>query len=338
MNDVVFASLPRAAVEFGQSMGLRRQRLLEMAGLEERQLEDPDSFVDYNHLLALWDGLVATFPDVPVGMAYGDRLPLSVTGVVGQICANAPTINEALKAQLRFNRLLDPKLRAHHRVIDARHRLEFSYDLPNPCIYEILEMLVTTTVRFARVLTDAPTTGPHRVAFAFRRRHSAHEYTNRIEGPVTFEAGWTGIEFPAEYLQLPLPSAQPDAQRYLARHAEALLESRSGDDNPAETSLLDRVQRHIETALADGTPTAAQVASRIGMSARTLQRRLEAQDTTLMALIETTRRQRALLLLNRPHLTAQEVAFMLGYADARSFHRAFKRWTGQSPGEFRRRD
>ena len=265
-------------------------------------------------------------------MEYGDQLPLAVTGIVGQVCANAPTLRGALQAQLRFTELLDPRLDIEHVEDGPNHRLGLSYNLPNPCIPHILEMLVTTTVRFARALSGARDAGPRRVYFHFARRHPTQAYESRTGCPALFDQGWTGIEFPAEFLDAPLPASQPDAQRYLVQHAEHLLNERS----TAQASVATLVRRRVEATLTDGPPTADAMAAAVGLGPRTLQRRLESEKTSLSEIIDDTRRHRALALLRSPTLTAQEVAFALGYSDPRAFHRAFKRWTGQSPGQFRR--
>ena len=154
MTDVVFASLPLAALAFAESIGADRAELLSVGGLQEADLADPDGFVEYDRLLAVWDALTDRFAGRPLGMEYGDQLTLQVTGVVGLICANAPTLRAALDSQLRFNRLLDPRLEVWHEPREDFHRLGYGYELSNRCIPDILEMLVTTTVRFRA--------GPHR--------------------------------------------------------------------------------------------------------------------------------------------------------------------------------
>ena len=172
--------------------------------------------------------------------------------------------------------------------------------------------------------------------FAHSQRHDRAEYERRTGCPVVFDATWTGIEFLAEYLDVPLPAAQPDARRYLARHAETLLD-KGAARAAGPSSVLDEVRRKVEEQLLSGVPSAQMVATQLGMSPRTLQRRLEAEGTTFSALVDSTRRGRALQLLAEPGLTAQEVAFALGYSEPRAFHRAFRRWTGMSPGEYRMR-
>ena len=299
----------------------------------DEDLADPDQFVPYDRLLQLWDSLVARFPDRPLGMLYGDQLPLTVTGVVGQVCANAPTLRAALQAQIRFNRLLDPRLAVGHEAQPPLHRITFAYGMTNPCIPEILEMLVTTTVRFARLLAGEPNMGPARVCFAHGQRHPDTAYASRTLCEAVFDAGWTGIEFSPEFLNAPVLKAQPDAQKYLARHAELLLAERAPR---APSTLAEQVRHRVADMLANGSPTAEAVAAALGMSERTMQRRLHAEHTSFSDAVDDVRRQGALRLLAQPHVTIQETAFVLGYAEPRAFHRAFRRWTGTTPGQFRR--
>lgn len=331
MTDVVFASLPRAAMAFAEALGVGRATLLAQGGLTMTELEDPDAFVAYDRLLDLWDYLVLRFAGRPIGMEYGDALPLAVTGVVGQVCANAPTLRASLDAQLRYTRLLDPRLKVGHVVGEAHHRLTFAYDFERVCAPEIFEMLVTTTVRFARALSLRDDLGPARVCFAHARRHPVDEYERRTRCPARFEAGWTGIEFAPAYLEMPLPRAQPEAQRYLARHADRVLSERA----TRTAALNERVRRVIEAALDTGVPSFKAVAQALALSERTLQRRLEERGTSFSAELDAVRKARALALAREARLTVEEVAFALGYADPRAFHRAFRRWTGTTPGRFR---
>ena len=333
MSDVVFASLPMAAIAFGETLGLPRRTLLAWGRLTEAELVDPDDVVDYDALLAIWDGLAARFPDMPLGMRYGDGLDLSVAGIVGQVCANAPTLRAAMQAQLRFNHLLDPRLRIWQEENGEYHRLNFDFELTNPCIPEILEMMVTTTVRFAGLLAAMPRVGPRRVGFKHSRRHALDEYESRTQCSAEFEVGWTGIEIHSALLDAPVPFAQPDAQRYLVRHASAMLSTHP----ESSASLTEQVRRHIEATLPEYVPSAESVAKVLAMSERTLQRRLAAEGASLTRLVDDVRERLARSLLARPEVTAQEIAFALGYSDARAFHRAFRRWTGTSPGAFRSR-
>ncbi|MEM7606283.1 MAG: helix-turn-helix transcriptional regulator, partial [Myxococcota bacterium] len=102
-----------------------------------------------------------------------------------------------------------------------------------------------------------------------------------------------------------------------------------------EQSLEHRVRIEVSQTLADGVPSISDTAKRLGMSSRTLQRRLSASGYTYQQLIDEARRQLAEKLLRQTEYSVQEVAFLTGFSEQSAFTRAFKRWAGQTPRSFR---
>ena len=102
-----------------------------------------------------------------------------------------------------------------------------------------------------------------------------------------------------------------------------------------QNDLANRVKCRIQDKLALGSPTQADIASTLGMSLRNLQRKLSEQGTSFKDILEQTRRKLALEYIEQRHLTLGEIAYLVGFSSAANFNRAFKRWTGVSPGEFR---
>jgi len=132
-------------------------------------------------------------------------------------------------------------------------------------------------------------------------------------------------------LEIPVITADERLAGYLDKVAEETVRtlSRAG-------SLPDQIVRTLWSALADGVPALDRLASSIGMSPRTLQRRLRQEGTSYAAIIEQLRRGMAATLLRDRDLAVYEVGYLLGYSDSGSFHRAFRRWTARSPLQFRR--
>jgi len=114
----------------------------------------------------------------------------------------------------------------------------------------------------------------------------------------------------------PLPNAAPILGAYLRKQADAL-------------------PRHIAERLGRGEPSQTEIARLMGLSERTLQRRLSAEGTTFNGVLEDARREIALGFLANRKLAAYEVSFLLGYSEPATFFRAFKRWTGKTPQQYR---
>src|SRR5262245_58421573 len=103
-----------------------------------------------------------------------------------------------------------------------------------------------------------------------------------------------------------------------------------------EASFLDRIRSALFAELDRGEPTLEAIAARLRMSPRTLQRRLREEGSSLSAVLDRLRAELALRYLGEPRTSIGEVAFRLGFSDPTTFHRAFRRWTGQTPAEYRR--
>ncbi|MFO0658260.1 MAG: helix-turn-helix transcriptional regulator [Polyangiaceae bacterium] len=120
--------------------------------------------------------------------------------------------------------------------------------------------------------------------------------------------------------------------RVIERHAEALLLSLP----ELSSGVADRVRQALANGLSDGGVTLAEVAKRLKMSERSLQRKLASEGVSFDALLDEIRRDLALRYLSDRNIAIAEVAFLLGYSEPSPFHRAFKRWTGTTPSEARR--
>jgi AraC-like DNA-binding protein len=150
--------------------------------------------------------------------------------------------------------------------------------------------------------------------------------------PVRYGAPETRFVIRRAPLERPLPRSHPSLFDYLERHASTVLARL-----PADGGLSIRVRRLITEGLRSGEPSPRAIGKKLSLSERTLQRRLREEHTTFAELLDGARRELAELYVGEPGVAAYEVAFLLGYSEPSAFHRAFRRWTGVTPQEFRRR-
>lgn len=333
MSGQVFASVPSLLVGFAGSVGLGRARALEVAGLSEEAIADPDALVPYDCLVALWRELLVLHPHEPLGARYAALWSVDALGVVGYLVRHAANGHRALALTLRFSRLADPFLRVAIVRDGDRHTVTIDHEPRVVAMVEPMEMLVLATVRMAISLVRDDVQ-PMEVCFRHAARHPRSAYADLVgaEVPIRFGAPFDGVSFATSLLDLPLRAADPRIASYLERHAEELLQRVLDETAPLE----ERVRHAIEAALPSGAASAREVARSLGLSVRSLQRALTERGLTFSREVDAARHARALVLLRRPQLTVAEVAFMLGYADSRVFHRSFRRWTGLTPTEYRR--
>ena len=142
-----------------------------------------------------------------------------------------------------------------------------------------------------------------------------------VENALVFPA-WSHMSLSA--------TADAELSAILARHAQHLLEQL-----PPVNDFVAHVRRLVAEELAGGDPSAEHIAARLHMSARTLRRRLQEHGARHKLLLDELRRELAIRYLSEERLEIAEVAFLLGFSEASAFHRAFKRWTGRTPSDYR---
>ena len=148
--------------------------------------------------------------------------------------------------------------------------------------------------------------------------------------PVAFSGHTSSMTFARSLLQQPLADRDRVLRSLLKRQASARLRA----INPGDRFLSD-FQRALGRALGKGTPSLEQVAADLAMSRATLQRRLQARGLTFQQALDHTRYEMARMYLEDPRVSLAEVAHLLSFSEQSAFNRAFRRWSGRTPGEFR---
>ena len=146
-----------------------------------------------------------------------------------------------------------------------------------------------------------------------------------------FSAPWNGFVYDAKRLETRLPSADPSLHAVLRAHAERMLAALAPGD-----SLVEQVRAQVLATLKDGPLAAVDVAERMGITRRTLTRRLQREGTSFTELLDDVRKQAAVHYLDTSDHSIEDIAFLLGFSESSAFVRAFKRWQGVAPASYRR--
>lgn len=327
----IIAALPRAVLDAAESLGIDAAGVCAAAGVEPAVLEDPDARVPLAVDLAIWQVL----SERPVGLELGARLGVAGMGVVGYALQHGSTVGEGLRWLQRYRAVIHPDVmpQIERRADPEGDQAVFHRPVPPPFarLREPVYAQAAGLVAICRALTGRAVR-PVAVSFPLTPPEDRRRFEAWFECRVSWGTPLLEVAFPATLLDLPLHRADPGLFGYLARKADELLARL-----PAETSVAARTRREIGSLLARGESRLPVVARRLGVSERTLHRRLQEEGTTFAALVEEARRERALLLLEDPRVSASEVAFLLGYTEPAPFFRAFRRWTGASPQAWRAR-
>ncbi len=324
----VSASLTQAILHAAERLGLPRPELLAACGLQEAQLADPDGRIPFATQECLWQQLQQRLPQAEPGLAIGLQLTPSPFSVLGYLLLSCRTLGEALEAAQRYQRLVGEG--GELRLEEQAGVLSVSYHPRNPGHPanrpRILALLAGWVQLMRPALKDLQLLGVH-LAHAAPADLSA--YHTCFACPLHFDSRDYALLLPASLRQAELSQANPSLQYLLRQHAEALLTRL-----PSE-SLSARVVGLLSAQLAQGEPDRAALASSLGLSERTLQRRLAEEQSSYQQLLNDTRRQLAERHLAEGRLPATEIALLLGYSEPSVFFRAFRQWTGLTPGEYR---
>jgi AraC-like DNA-binding protein len=194
------------------------------------------------------------------------------------------------------------------------------------------EFLAAVWLRLGRLVTGGEWT-PTLVCFAHDAPSSITEHT-RLFGPtVRFASGRTAMHFSNEVLDVANPRANPDLGVVLDRYAQLELGKVAN-----RATLSARVAAWVAGSLSSGVPGADAAARAMNLSVRSLHRGLQSERTTYRDVVARVRYERATMLLRDPSHSMSEAAFLLGFSELSSFYRAFKRWSGTTPAEFRARE
>ncbi len=315
-------------VEFGVRRGVPRSALLEAARLTESALADPDGRIP---LVAVYDVLEAIgrhTADPEFGLDLPIGLEIEVLDVLGFLFITSERFGAALERMLHYMRLWNEGERMELRIQGSTARVNYEpWGPPRPAHLQMAQMsmcdFVVNSARFV------PGLAFERVRFRHPRPADPVKYERVLGVPVQFDCATTEAEFAASMLELPIPDANAALCAFFERYASEKL-SRL----PEQTSVAERLRALIRRQLPDGEVKLADLAPQLHMSARTLQRRLGEEGTSLQAELDEVRRQQALYFLEGGTAIA-ELSWLLGYSEPSAFHRAFKRWTGTSPEAWR---
>jgi AraC-like DNA-binding protein len=173
---------------------------------------------------------------------------------------------------------------------------------------------------------------PREVHFAHKTPEQTTEHLRIFNAPVVFNCVDNSLVMDREFCAQPIPAADPNLFKILGHYLDDVL-SRA----PREDGLSASIRKTIAELMKDGNPKLTRVAKGLALSPRTLQRRLKEGGLEFKALVDDTRRRLAVEYLKDSENTQTEIAFLLGYSEVSAFSRAFKRWTGTTPLDHRRK-
>jgi AraC-like DNA-binding protein len=303
--------------------------ILAAAGLDAATLGEADTLVPTSVVVDLLARAVEYTGDADLGLHLAEHAELGSFDVHFYAMASSPTLGAAFECLCRYQRLIHETSRIDLAVGDETAVLRHELAGGRPAPRQTAEFLLAAWVRAGRAVTGIDW-APQQVHFAHPAPPDTSEHARFFRAPLCFGMSANALVVPAALLGTPCTRADPGLVAVLDRYAAGRLEQA-----PRTNSVADRVRSVLSDELRVGDPTAARLAARLKMSVRTLNRLLAVEGTSYQDLLDRLRRDLAERYLASDHLSIGEVGFLLGFSELSSFHRAFKRWTGRTPVQFR---
>ena len=319
-----------AALQSVRARNLNADELLAKVGLSPSLLQAPQARVSAKLYGALWRAIALTLDDE----FFGQDSRRMKSGSFAMLChavVACKSLRDALERSLRFYALIlddisltleddaaEARIVLHERAAGAGGRV-FAHELLLMLLYGVSCWLVGRRIPILRT------------EFSYAEPKHSAEYRLMYCDDLSFNRPHTLLAFQSDYLDLPVVQNERSVKEFLRTAPEnILLKYKNG------SSLSAKVRRRLRQCLSGEVPDFEELALELNMTSATLRRRLHEEGASYQSIKDQLRRDLAISYLSHSTRSVMDIALELGFSERSAFHRAFRKWTGASPGEFRR--
>jgi len=319
---------------------LRRRRLpvdglLKEVGLSKTELNDPEARLPYVSVVKLIQGAAHLTGEPCYGLRLGASRNARERGLLGFVALNSPTLMDAVVNLQRFYKIVreggEFEIERNGPVVAVKIR---ESDPALRGLKHNIGFLVASLVRGCRDLTRQAIP-PLRAEFTYEEPDAKvrAEYAEVLGCPVEFGAKeWVVLAYPEEAMHLPVEGADAKLLKILELACHKIVGPGS---SPKTQDLVYRVRELIIERLPKSSANIDAIADELNIGSKTLERRLAERGESFSTLLDETRQKAVKHYLEATDLRLSEVAYMVGYTEPAALVRAFKRWTGETPSQFR---
>lgn len=338
-------------VAAARKAGLDATRLPRVPGLDSGPPGAGDPHIPLTLIYDLWEAIMHAVDDPGFPLQAATEYEIADYELLGFLCLTCRTLGDALEAMVRYYKLWKEgpcwqveyggtAMSLVYRVPEhipghAPGHLSSNSSRQRPAAHCLgircdIESTFAQIVLAARRVTTRPLR-PIEVRFRHRAPGNISAHLRLFEAPVRFQTERTELLFDTPLLATPLVKAEPRLSAYLQQHAERLVARLS-----SSSSVTEQIKTFVRGALPRGEATLEAAAAHAGLSTRALRGQLAHAGTTFRKLIDETRLELARHYLENSRTSIEEIASTLGFSEPSAFYRAFKRWTGLTPRQFRK--
>ena len=310
--------------------GVKVELLLREAGLTRQQIDDPGVRLDVKNQIRFLELVATAVKDDFLGFHLALKVDLRKMGLLYYTQASSDTLEEALQRGVRYGSIVNEGLALSFQGGGAVG-INFEYvGVARHSDRHQIEFAMVTLVRTLRQLTKRHLPASQ-VSFTHRRSDDISEFRTFFGCDVTFGAPVDRVVFSKSSREMPLVDTDPYLNEVLIKYCDQAIADRSAKRSSFRLS----VENAIALLLPHGRAQAGEIARKLGVSRRTLARRLASEGMTFTGIMQSLKSDLAKRHLTDQTLSVSEIAWLLGYQDVSAFTHAFKRWTGRAPTALR---
>jgi AraC-like DNA-binding protein len=320
---------PRLLVETAMEQGAQLDALLEGSEVNRMMLSSPDARISYVQFGTIAGNALRLTRNPGLGIDFGRHINPSNLGMLGVAVTNSPDMRTALQIGLKYSRLLAPawdlslEVEGDRGVFTARDSIAL-----NPLKAFATEALLFAMDSLVRFLQGRPA-NLLEVRLDYPEPAHSARYQEFCTAPIYYDQEVTEVVFDASSLDEPITTADPLTARLAERYCAEQLPS-----TVPVSGLVGEVRRLLYAA-SGSYMGPVEIAKALRTSPRTLRRGLRDMGTSYRALLDEARRAHAVEYVLCTEMRSERIAGLLGFSDVRSFRRAFRRWTGNTPAGYR---
>ena len=320
-------TLVRLAYQGLRNLGVDADEVLKRAKLPPESLYEANLRTAFSAQPLFWQAAVELSGDPAIGLHLGEHSPVYRGQILEYLMLSSDTFGDGIQRITKYQRLISDALHCNLVVGDSACLVN-QFAQPQYATSHLAEAMVQGLINLFKSVTDN-NFHPQSIAFRHRPNTSPEEYQRIFNCPVEFDAANFRLEF------------DPDILNYRSLHAEPELLNMQLQVADRSIALLDQqemvadVRRQIAALLENEEPTLQTVACRIGTSERQLRHQLNSAGTSFQRILNDYRKDLACRLLSQTSEAISEIVYLTGFSEPSTFYRAFKRWQGITPVEYR---
>ncbi len=317
-----------------QELGVDDHRILKNTGLQRSEIAREGTLVSFIQALKLMRNILATSPRPDIGLLTGNRYQINTYGVLGYAMMSCPTWGDALRLARHYYQVASSLVHIGMEVDEEKQTLAYVATPFYPDMVDIepftVEKLFASLIAVSKPLLANPG-NPTKVSFAYPAPAYAEAYREIFPCAIEFDAPANRFELDLQVLQQPLLQANAMSAEIGRKMCEEFMSRQEREGHE-----MTRQVTELLLGSPGQMPGMEGVADRLNISSRTLRRNLQAENTTFQIIVDQLRQDLSKHYLKRSRLNLDAIAQLVGFTETTNFRRAFKRWEGMPPAQYRR--